>query len=198
LAAVLPILLLFLFVSLSRRFDAAILPLFVQELNNHQLAGAATQLGQLTAICSVAIAASSVLCGWLIDRFRPRWIAAVSAALGGLFAMAQFWAPSILALAIIRTGAALCIGGLEPACQVWLTQATDKERRGRVIGLSVSARSIGWIVAALSSSFLATRIGLRPVFLLGGILLILLLPVILVTKWAASPESETGAVVSRD
>ena len=72
---------------------------------------------------------------------------------------------------------------------MWLAQSTSEGRRGRVIGYSVSARSAGWILASLSSTCLATRVGLRPVFLLGGALLLMLIPVILLTDRAGATKT---------
>ena len=177
--AALPICVLFLFVSMSRRFDSAVLPLFIQQLNQGRLDGAATRLGQLTAVCSAAVALSSVAGGWLVDRVRPVRVAVFAACTGGIMAGVQYWATGFVSLTVIRTCLAFCLGGLEPACQVWLTQSTPQERRGRIIGLSVSARSLGWITASLSSAYLATRIGIRLIFPLEGFLLLLLVPLVL-------------------
>jgi len=178
LEGILPILILFLFGSISRRFDAAILPLFIQELNGNKLAGSATLFGQMTGICCLVIALSSAVSGWLIDRISPKWVAAWAALGGGLLAGLQALVPTFGMLVAVRLGVSVCIGGLEPAFQVWLTHATSAERRGRLMGFAVSARCVGWIIASLSSSYLATLLGFRPIFLLAALLLLALIPVI--------------------
>jgi len=182
LVGVLPIMALFLCVSLARRFDMAILPLFVQELNGGQLAGSATRMGQLGAACSVAVALSAVVFGYLTDRLTPARIAIVSVLFGSVCTASQFLVGSFGGLVVARLCVSVAMGGLDPACQVWLTRSTIESRRGRLIGYSTSARSLGWIIASLSSAYIATRVGVRPVFLIGGALLLLMVPVILRTS----------------
>jgi MFS family permease len=76
---------------------------------------------------------------------------------------------------------ALTMGGLEPAFRVWLTRTTSVERRGQLMGYSVSATNVGWMIASLGSSTLATVTGVRAIFVVEGGLLVAMLPMIL---WA--------------
>jgi DHA1 family multidrug resistance protein-like MFS transporter len=186
-----PILLLFLGVALARRFDATLVPLFVQDLNGGLLIGSATLMGQLTAWCSAAAAVSSVVFGWLVDRWRPAAVAAGAALCGGCLAALQYAVNGFFMLALLRTAMALCMGGLEPAFRVWLTRTTSESRRGQLMGYSVSATNLGWMVAALSSATLATVTGIRPIFLIEGVLLLGLLPLI---AWVAMRSRSGGAL----
>jgi DHA1 family multidrug resistance protein-like MFS transporter len=176
-----PVLLLFLGVALARRFDATLVPLFVQELNGGVLAGSATLMGQLTAACSAAAALSSLVFGWMVDRWRPAAVAAGAALAGGCLAALQYGVSGFRGLMLLRAAMALTMGGLEPAFRVWLTRTTSQERRGQLMGYSVSATNIGWMIASLSSASLATVTGLRAIFVIEGALLIALLPMIV---WA--------------
>jgi DHA1 family multidrug resistance protein-like MFS transporter len=183
-----PVLLLFLGVALARRFDATLVPLFVQELNGGVLTGAATLMGQMTAVCSAAAAVSSLVFGWLVDRWRPAALAAGAALCGGCLAALQYGVHGFAGLVLLRAAMALTMGGLEPAFRVWLTRTTSQERRGQLMGYSVSATNLGWMVASLSSASLATVTGLRPIFLVEGALLVAMLPMIL---WAGRTARST-------
>jgi DHA1 family multidrug resistance protein-like MFS transporter len=133
-------------------------------------------MGQMTAIACVALTVSSLCMGWLSDRVNPALVAKVSALGGCVFAVAQFFVSDFQALVIVRSCLMFCVAGLDPAFQVWLTRSTSEERRGSILGFAVSARSAGWVVASVSSAFLATITGIRSVFLLAAALFLVLIP----------------------
>ncbi len=174
----LPVLILILFTATARRFDGTIIPLFVQELNDNRLEGSATMMGQMTAICCVALTISSISMGWLTDRFSPSLIAKISAFGGCAFAAGQFFTNDFQSLVIIRSCMVFCIGGLDPAFQVWLTRSTSAARRGSILGFSVTAKSVGWVAASLGSAYLATIMGIRSIFLLTAALFLVLIPLV--------------------
>ena len=68
------------------------------------------------------------------------------------------------------------IGGLDPAFQVWLTRSTSEERKGSILGFAMTAKSLGWVIASVSSAYLATVTGIRSIFLLAAALFLVLIP----------------------
>ena len=195
LGAAWPILGLILGINFVRTFDGAWLSLLVQDIHGG-LKGAALWTGLLAATGSVAGLLAGPLLGNLADRIPPPRIGKVSALISGLLMIPQALARHLPLLFVTRFGAVFCAGGLDPVFQIWLSKVTPPQRRGAVFGWASSARSLGWLAAALLSGAVAAGVSLRATFLFSGALYLLLIPAIsavvryLQRHATGSPESE--------
>jgi DHA1 family multidrug resistance protein-like MFS transporter len=172
-----PILGLILAISFVRSFDGAWVPLLVQEIHG-SLEGASLWTGLLSAGGGVAGMAAGIILGNLADRVPPPRIGKYSSLFAGLLMIPQALAHSFGLLFAARFGAMFCAGGLDPVFQIWLSKRTPAHKRGSVFGWASSARSIGWMLAALSGGVVAAWFNIRTTFLIGAVFYLLLIPAI--------------------
>ncbi len=172
-----PILGLILAISFVRSFDGAWVPLLVQEVHG-SLEGASLWTGLLAAGGGVAGMAAGIILGNLADRVPPPRIGKYSSLFAGLLMIPQALAQSFGLLFATRFGAMFCAGGLDPVFQIWLSKRTPAHKRGSIFGWASSARSLGWMLAALSGGVVAAWFNIRTTFLIGAALYLLLIPAI--------------------
>lgn len=174
-----PLLVLLFATAAVRMFDTPILPLFVQELNGGEREGAATLTGYLNAMGSVGAILGGVAVGYAIDRFSAPLVGKISAVGAALCMVGVGLAKGWLHLFSARFGVMFFAAGLDPAFQVWLIRMTTRERRGAVLGWSVTAKCLGWILSAGCCYAVASRTThYSMVFLTTALGYLLLLPLI--------------------
>lgn len=173
----LPILLLIMAMAFVRQFDAAWLPLLVQDIHGAK-AGAAMRTGLLGALGGIAGMLSGVILGRLADRCPPPRIAMFSALGAALFMVPQGLAQGFVLLFAARFGMVFWAGGLDPVFQIWLTRVTPPHRRGSVFGWAATAKAVGWAFAPLISGALASGFGIRSIYFAGALLFLMLIPLI--------------------
>ncbi|HQL08956.1 MAG TPA: MFS transporter [Lentisphaeria bacterium] len=173
-----PLLLLVIWMSVGRRMDGAILPIFVQELHG-QLDGAAIWSGLISGAGSVG-AVLVGLCGSVImDRYRPvvlaRWIA-TGAALGmigaGLVQSLEFLLP-------LRFAYMFFAAGFDPVLNTWLSKITPTNRKGAIFGLAQMAKSCGMTIGPGIGGIIARVIATRAVFWVSAVIFLLFIPLML-------------------
>ncbi|MFH0879256.1 MAG: MFS transporter [Lentisphaerota bacterium] len=172
-----PILILLIAIAFVRQFDAAYVPLLVQEIHG-SLEGASLWTGGLTAVGGVAGLLAGVVLGRLSDRMSPPALGKTTALGAALLMAPQAFATGFLLLFATRFGAIFCSGGLDPVFQIWLSKVTPESKRGFVFGWAGTARSVGWIMAPLCAALVASRFGIRAVFLVSSALFLLTIPLI--------------------
>jgi MFS transporter, DHA1 family, multidrug resistance protein len=173
----LPILFLIMAMAIARQFDQAMLPLLVQEIHG-TIDGVSVWTGSLSAVGGIAGLLAALILGRLADRVAPPRIGKWCALGAGVLVMPQGLAHGFLLLFASRFGMIFCAGGLDPVFQIWLSKVTPEHKRGAVFGWAATARSIGWVIAPLVSGLVASGMGVRSVFFVGGLLFFCLVPVI--------------------
>ncbi len=176
----LPILILIAGVSYVRQFDMAMMPLLVQEIHG-QLEGVSIRTGALFAVSGIAGLLSSVYLGRLADRIHPSKIGCFSAFGAALTMIPQGLATAIWVMFPARFAMMFCAGGLEATSQIWLSKMTPQKHKGMIFGWASTARSLGWVLAPLTSGAIAAGYGIRPVYYVSAALFLLTVPLILVT-----------------
>ncbi|MGI5922824.1 MAG: MFS transporter [Lentisphaeria bacterium] len=173
-----PLLLLVVWMSVGRRMDGAILPIFIQELHG-RLEGAAIWSGLINGAGSVG-AVLAGLCGSVVmDRYRPavlaRWIAG-GAALGmictGLAQSLNFLLP-------LRFAYMLFAAGFDPVLNTWLSKITPSNHKGAIFGLAQMARSCGMTLGPSIGGIIARVITTRAVFWVSATIFLLFIPLML-------------------
>ncbi|OVE76223.1 hypothetical protein BVX97_02210 [bacterium E08(2017)] len=169
----LPIMLLLTFASFARRFDLAMFPLLVQEIQG-STEGAAMMFGFIMTPATIAGALSGICLGYLADRVKPSALLSTSALLAAVCIFMIGQSQEMLPLFILRFAVSFCIGGFGPVLQSWISDNTAKDRRGRLFGWIASARAAGWVFAPLLSGSVAIIANVRTVFTVGSVIFIAL------------------------
>ena len=105
-------------------------------------------------------------------------IGKASAIAAGAFQLGIGCVVAFTPLVPLRVLMIFCAAGLDPVFLAWLGRVTPEAKRGIVFGWSVTAKAMGWAVAALVSGGVAITLTNRAVFFVGAALFILLVPVI--------------------
>lgn len=187
----LPILSIIVAIAFVRQFDAAFLPLLVQEIRG-SVEGAALWTGFLSAVGSIAGLLAGPMLGRLADRMDPPKVGKMSALGAGLLMAPQAVTRGLPALFAFRFGNVFCAGGLDPVFQVWLSKITPVRRRGFIFGWTATARSAGWVIAPLVSGAVAARYGVRTIFVFGCLLYLCLIPFIGIVARRARGQGGPG------
>ena len=168
---------LLLLMGFARQFDRPFLPILVREINGP--VEAATWTGIISSIAAAAGILSGSFLGYLADKTNAPRIAVWSALLAGLLMIPQAIASSLLLLCSARFGMIFFAGGLDPVFQIWLAKCTPDDKRGMLFGWASSAKTMGWVLAALCGGSIAMFSGVRNVFLVAGGVYLLLIPIIM-------------------
>ena len=136
-------------------------------------------------------AAVQLFLGWLVDRHGPKRVGALCAVVAGLGlgltgTVRELWQVHVLFGGLVAVGAAL----VELSVLTTLTLAFDTGRGG-AIGLTWAGGGAGMFVLLPLSQWLTTQMGWRPVFLLLGLAVIGLAPMIAATFPRGSPDGRT-------
>ncbi|WCM25726.1 MFS transporter [Sphingomonas sp. QA11] len=136
-----------------------------------------TMLGIVLSMELIGMAAGSVLLGNLADRIgrRPTILACLCVMAVGMFAASH--ATGVEMLSAIRLFTGLGIGGMLSATSAMVAEFSNSRRRGLNTVLNIAGYSTGAILGGLvASSLLAGNGDWRMVFLFGGMMTLVALP----------------------
>ncbi|TNJ67995.1 MFS transporter [Paenibacillus hemerocallicola] len=127
------------------------------------------QIGLLTAINSIGMAAGAAAAGSLADRYGRRavliWTLLIFSAASGLSALAT----SFAILCALRFVAGFGLGGELPVASTLVSESVAPEDRGRAVVLLESFWAAGWIVSALIAYYVIPAYGWRTAFVIGAL-----------------------------
>jgi MFS transporter, AAHS family, 4-hydroxybenzoate transporter len=136
----------------------------------------------------------ALLLGRLGDRFGRRRILLISVAVFTVCSLATPFAGSVAGLVAIRFVTGVGLGGALPCAIALTSEYTPRRSRGAVVGLMFCGFPFGGVLAGVLSAPLIPAFGWAVVFVVGGVLPLLLLPVL----WTSLPESAQFLNVSGD
>ncbi|MBD8682526.1 MFS transporter [Pseudomonas sp. CFBP 13719] len=144
-----------------------------------------TRLGYLLSAGLVGMAVGSLFIAPWADRFgrRPLILVCVTVAGVGMVCSSQASSPEMLAALRLLTG--LGIGGVLASSYVIAGEYANQKWRGLAISLQSTAYALGATIGGLIAAQIIPSMGWRAVFLYGGIVTLMTLPLLLV--WL--PES---------
>ncbi|ULO10378.1 MFS transporter [Paenibacillus sp. 19GGS1-52] len=127
------------------------------------------QIGLLTSINSLGMAAGAAAAGILADRFGRKpvllWTLLIFSVASGLSAFAAGFA----ILCVLRFVAGFGLGGELPVASTLVSESMPAAERGRAVVLLESFWAVGWIVSALIAFFIIPDYGWRIAFAIGAV-----------------------------
>jgi MFS transporter, DHA1 family, multidrug resistance protein len=193
----LPVMGLLFLSSMGRTFDSQLLPLYVQDIRG-RLEGAARWTGAIHGVGALGAALSGFIIGRLADATSPKTIGKISALIAATAMLFTGFVSSLPPLFPLRFMLAFSSAGLDPVLQSWLSRATPPEKRGAVLGLASTVRSLGWGAAPLASGGIAVHYGFTTVYFVGCIVFILLATLMHVVGARVMAFSKAAAAQTRD
>lgn len=129
----------------------------------------AHQIGLLTAINSIGMAAGAAAAGILADRYGRRsiliWTLLIFSVASGFSALVT----SFSTLCLLRFVAGFGLGGELPVASTLISESVPAKERGRTVVLLESFWAIGWILAALIAFFIIPAYGWQIAFVISAI-----------------------------
>ena len=157
--------------------DAAIMgfiaPAVIQDWNISR-----TAFGPIMASAMVGLAVGALVSGPYSDRLGRRRVLLWSVAAFGLFSVACAFARSPMELAALRFLTGLGLGAAMPNSTTLLSEYIPQRLRGLLITLMFMGFGLGSASGGFISAWMVPQFGWHAVLLLGGVLPLLLLPVL--------------------
>ncbi|CUH96544.1 putative membrane protein [Propionispora sp. 2/2-37] len=149
-----------------------LITLYVAELQG-QRTGAVLAAGVIYSLAGIAGAIAAPLWGKIGQNrgFFKILIIAFSGA--GVFTVGQFLVSDIYRFSLLQFLFGLFIVGVYPAINTIAVSSNDARFQGRVFGLTTTANQLGSMAGPLIGGMISSWIGIRPVFLITGSLLLL-------------------------
>ncbi|MFJ2524950.1 MFS transporter [Pseudomonas sp. Irchel s3f19] len=143
------------------------------------------QVGLLLSAGLFGMAAGSLFIAPWADRFGRRPLILFCLALSGVGMLLSALSQSPLQLALLRGLTGLGIGGILASSNVIASEYASKRWRGLAVSLQSTGYALGATLGGLLAVWLLGHWGWRSVFLFGGIVTVLVIPLVLL--WL--PES---------
>ncbi|BBC71135.1 MFS transporter [Altererythrobacter sp. B11] len=125
----------------------------------------------------VGLAIGAFGIGPITDRWGRRSTLMVAAAFFGPLTLALAFVNSLALFAVLRGISGLFLGGLLPVALALIAETVPKARRATFLSIAMAGYSLGAAAGAAVAAWLIDRLGWESGFLIGGIVPILLLPV---------------------
>ncbi|MDH7568865.1 MAG: MFS transporter [Armatimonadota bacterium] len=149
-----------------------VLPLLLRDLagSDHLLR---TKVGFVFSMPGVAAVIAAPLWGRQGDRIGYRFTLALALLGAGLCYLPQALAHSIAALAAMRFALGLFSAGVSPSASSVVASSVEESRTASALALLATAQWTGNVCGPLMGGFLSAHLGIQPVFVITGVLLLL-------------------------
>ncbi len=151
-----------------------IFPLYVEELGRLSDERAASIAGIAFGLLGLTSALSSVYLGRRGDRVGHQRILLACMAGAGILYLPMALVTAPWHLVILQALFGIAAGGLIPAANAIVANATPTERRGMIYGVTAAASSLGGFFGPLAGAGVAASFGFRAMFVGTSALLLLL------------------------
>lgn len=165
-------------------FDTAAIG-FIAPALKAQWGATPAELAPLFAAGLFGLMAGAFVFGPLADRFGRKPVLAITTVFFGLATLASAFAPDIQTLTALRFVTGLGLGGAMPAAITLTAELCPEQRRSSLVTLMFCGFTIGSASAGLAASSIVATFGWPGLLVVGGMLPILLAPVL----FAMLPES---------
>jgi len=123
-----------------------------------------TATGVLFGITGLATLFAAPRWGRLADRIGRRRALTIAFVGGSITFLLQSFARNVPMLFVLRGLQGLFAAGMLPALYATIASHTPDDRRGGIVAFGSSATLLGGLVGPILGGFLASQIGMRPVF----------------------------------
>lgn len=171
------LLVLILWMSITRRMDGGLLAIYVQELYG-SLDGVARWSGTINAVGSLGALLSGIGASLLIDHFRPKRLMVTVAIGAGLSMILMGLARTHLMLIPCRFLLMLFLASFDPILNTWLSKVTLSAHKGVVFGLAQTAKSCGMTLGPCMGGCIAYFGTTRMVFWAAAVMFFMLVPLV--------------------
>ena len=151
------------------------------------------QLGPIFGASFIGATLGAFLFGTLGDRYGRKSMTIVCTLIFGVFTLATVWATTFPALVALRFLTGLGIGGVIPTTVALLCEYAPLRVRGIVVTTMACGLSLGAAFTGIVSAQLVPVMGYQAIFYVGGVLPIIVVPLLLV--WL--PESARFLVLKK-
>ncbi|SCM82988.1 Major facilitator superfamily MFS_1 [uncultured Sporomusa sp.] len=150
-----------------------LIALYISELQG-TMEGAALTAGIVYSLAGIAGAIAAPLWGRIGQRRGFAQVLTIAFLGAGMFSFSQYFSADIYQFSVLQFLYGLFVVGVFPAINTIAVSCTDPNSRGRVFGLTTTANHLGSMTGPLIGGMVSFWIGIRPVFLItGGVLLAL-------------------------
>jgi AAHS family 4-hydroxybenzoate transporter-like MFS transporter len=142
-------------------------------------------LGPVISAGLFGLMIGALVLGTLGDRIGRKTVLLLSTAAFGVFSLATCLATSPQQMLVLRFLTGLGLGGAMPVAIAMVAEYTPARMRGAMVTITICGFAIGPAIGGLVAAGVVQQFGWASLFLVGGLVPILLLPVL----WFALPES---------
>ena len=181
-----PVVLCWLAVALEG-YDLVVLGAVIPELDKTGALGFTKATLTLVATLGlVGVGIGAVAIGPLTDRFGRRRSLISCIALFSVLTLLTAFAPNVATFAVLRFVAGLGLGGCLPTALAFMTEYARDGRGGSAVTRMMTGYHVGAVLTALLALILIKDYGWESMFILGGVVGLLSLPLM----FAKLPESQ--------
>lgn len=150
-----------------------LIALYIAELQG-KMEGAALTAGIVYSLAGIAGAMAAPLWGRIGQRQGFSKVLIIAFLGAGLFSFTQYFTDNIYQFSVLQFLYGLFVVGVFPAINTIAVSCTDQDSRGRLFGLTTTANHLGSMTGPLIGGVISSWIGIKPIFLItGGVLLVL-------------------------
>ena len=158
-----------------------------------------SQFGSIFSATLLGTALGAALLGHLADRFGRRLLLVIAVTLFGSMTLACSFSHSFYSLLTFRLLAGIGLGGAIPNFIAYASEYSPRRVRSTVVVVTLWGFPIGAILGGSISTAVIRHFGWSAVFLIGGVLPLILAPVLFVSlpesiRFLTLRQASTGAV----
>ncbi len=161
----------FFLVNFAGSIVAPIFPLFVEKLVVLK-AKVASTTGLIIGVSGLVAAITAASVGRIGDRIGHKKVLTGCTLCSGVFCIPQAFAQSVGQLLGLRALFGLAAGGTGPTVNAIIAKIAPRNSYGKAFGLTTSVSALGRAIGPLVGGLAAAWLGLRPPFVVMGVLLI--------------------------
>ena len=154
------------------------------------------QVGNAAAIAMVGLVMGAFAGGWAADRWGRKPVLLASVLVFGVFSIATAYAGGLNPLLAARFATGLGFGGALPNLIAIAAEISTPRRRALVTGAMMCGMPSGGVCVALLARLVGEGLDWRTLFLIGGALPLLVIPLIALklpeTRPAETPKAPAG------
>lgn len=149
-----------------------VLPLFVKSLEQGSGELLRTKVGLIFSMPGLAAVLAAPIWGRRGDRVGYRLTLALALLGAGLLYLPHYFVRTALQMMLIRFSVGLCAAGISPAAHSVVASAANPGRTAGALSLLSTAQWLGSIAGPLMGGYLSAHLGIRPMFVITGMLLL--------------------------